>query len=298
MKGKIKESRQFQWLLGKKGTQVIIMKSGEKSRALDWYWEIWRELGGELPGRMDIVAPSLSTTVRLIIPRPEGGGEEGNKTIARQLNRENTIKTCRTMLKDVIDIDELIDQRPDHGENFALELAWKATDGTLDWISCDTTVQGKRRDWSILAGIARAQVGYISIKLTVGRESRADTTIAPGKSPAAISPFGRWHASRRTSRRRGLPDPTQHFLRQRKHVRLYSRWQYLCLVRKPWQPAHPTGTRRIDASRPLSRSPQILFRARTSSDGCLHRAMYRMPRLSGYQIDTTGHGEIIRSRHT
>lgn len=164
IKGIIQQSRQFQWLkLGDRGTHIFILKLGQRSRAVDWYWELWRELGGELPRRLDIAAPSLSTSIRLLIP--QDGDMVGDAKISRQFNRQNTIKTCWEMLEKVIDVQDLKSQRTDHGAELDMELAWKAPDGTLEWVAYDKTVQGKKRDWSVLVGLARFSVSpFVNVR--------------------------------------------------------------------------------------------------------------------------------------
>ncbi|WWD18499.1 hypothetical protein CI109_102951 [Kwoniella shandongensis] len=158
VKDRVKQSRQVQWLRGRrKGTQVFIFKIAERSRAMDWYWELWRDLGGELPHRFDISVPSLSTTVRLSIPEGEESGHEGNHLLYKHFNPQTVIDTCWEMLLKSVDMDDLLEQRKEGGkkDTLDLELAWKSVDGTLDWMAYRTTVQGKQRSWPVLAGLAR-----------------------------------------------------------------------------------------------------------------------------------------------
>ena len=156
IKDRVSQSKQAKWLKsGRKGTHVFIMKIAERSRALDWYWELWRELGGELPLRIDVDVPALSTTVRLEIPEED---EVGSKRICKELSAQKIIKTCWRMMGEAVDLHDLLDQRDDRQGELDLELAWKAEDGALDWIAYQTTVTGKARDWAILAGIAKAEV--------------------------------------------------------------------------------------------------------------------------------------------
>ncbi|WVQ83201.1 hypothetical protein IAT38_005340 [Cryptococcus sp. DSM 104549] len=160
MKDRVKQSRQIQWLKGRReGTQVFIMKLGERSRAMDWYWELWRDLDGLLPPRFDIVVPSLSTSIRLGVPEDEESGQMGDRQLLKRFNRYNTIATCWEMLEKGSGVDELLRQREIEsiGEGTELHLAWKASDGTLDWVAYPTTVEGKTRPWAMLAGLARLQ---------------------------------------------------------------------------------------------------------------------------------------------
>ena len=157
IKDRVSQSRQAKWLKsGRSGTHIFVMKVAERSLALDWYWELWRDLGGELPGRIDIDLPALSTSVRLVIPLDED--MVGSKRTCRELSPKNTVKTCWEMAGKAVDLQDLLDQRNNNHGNLDLELAWKANDGSLDWVAHRTTVSGKTRDWAVLAGIAKVTV--------------------------------------------------------------------------------------------------------------------------------------------
>ena len=157
LKDRVSHSKQAQWLKrGRTGTHVFIMKIKERSRALDWYWELWRDLGGELPDRIEVSVPALSTSIRIVIPKDDD--QVGSKTVCHELSPSNTIKACWEMMGNAIDIQDLLDQRNDRAGELDLELAWKAIDGSLDWVAHRTTVSGKSRDWAVLAGIARLEV--------------------------------------------------------------------------------------------------------------------------------------------
>ena len=160
LKERVKQSRQYQWLKrGEKGRHVFIMKVSERSRAADWFWELWRDMGGELPRRLDIQIPALATSVRLAIPQDDD--EVGGRRTTDLLNPKTVVDTCWEMLEDIYDREKL-DRDSDIG------LAWKTEDGRLDWLSFDTTVQGKIRDWAVLVGLARQDVNT-SIELQARR---------------------------------------------------------------------------------------------------------------------------------
>lgn len=156
MKDRVKQSKQAKWLQkGRKGTHVFVLKIAERSRAMDWYWEMWRELGGELPGRMDINIPSFSTTVRLALPEDED--MVGSKATCQAFSPKETIKTSYEMMAEAVDFDALVQQRSEQSGELDLKLAWKSIDGNVDWVAWDTTVQGKSRDWALLSGLAKQQ---------------------------------------------------------------------------------------------------------------------------------------------
>ncbi|KAK4686458.1 hypothetical protein P7C73_g3664, partial [Tremellales sp. Uapishka_1] len=153
-KSRIQNSKQYKWLTsGREGSHMFIFQIAERSRALDWYWELWRELGGELPQRFDVSVPGLSTTIRLVIPEED---EIGGAAVAKRMNKKNTIKVCWEMMGQAVDLDDLLRQRSEDNE-FQMELCWKSPDGTIDWISYSTTVAEKSRDWAVLVGLAGIQ---------------------------------------------------------------------------------------------------------------------------------------------
>lgn len=150
LKERVKQSRQYQWLKrGQRGSHVFIMKVSERTRALDWFWELWRDLGGELPQKLDVQVPALSTSVRLKLP--EDDEEVGGRKTLDVLGPRAVVDTCWGMLEGVYDRQQ-IDRDTDVG------LAWKTEDGRLDWIAFDTTVQGRPRNWGVLVGLARQNI--------------------------------------------------------------------------------------------------------------------------------------------
>jgi hypothetical protein len=156
MKNRVQQSKQAKWLRqGRKGTHIFIMKLGERSRAIDWFWEIWRDLGGELPEMFEVIVPGLSTSVKMKIPK---GDEVGGRQTLKDLHPKRVIETCEQLLREMVDFEGLERQKREQDGEVDLELAWKDVDGGLDWIGHTTTVMGKRRDWSILAGVAIAGV--------------------------------------------------------------------------------------------------------------------------------------------
>ncbi|EIW73527.1 hypothetical protein TREMEDRAFT_25253, partial [Tremella mesenterica DSM 1558] len=157
IKHRLSHSKQVQWLRRRRqGTHVFILKIPERSRSLDWFWECWRELSGELPSWLDINVSELSMSIRLHLPQDED--EVGGKHMTKQFSQVNTVNTCFEMIKEVIDVEDLERQRSVYGrENVDLRLCWKSPSGELDWVAYDDTVEGKSRNWALLAGVSRCQ---------------------------------------------------------------------------------------------------------------------------------------------
>jgi hypothetical protein len=169
LKDAVKQSRQYRWLqrFGKSGSHVFIIKISERTRAADWFWELWRKMhrdaqGPQLPPRLDVRIPQLGTSVRLAIPEEDEPGSSATLTI---LNTEAVIDTCWEMLEGVYDHAKV-------GRGADVGLAWKTEDGKLDWLAFDTTVEGRPRNWAILAGLARQSsslTGIGSVELQARR---------------------------------------------------------------------------------------------------------------------------------
>ncbi|KIR57141.1 spore wall assembly protein [Cryptococcus gattii Ru294] len=160
VRNRVAQSSQVQWLRGhKKGTQIFIVKLAERSRTLDWYWELWRDLGGQLPERIDISIPLMSTAIRMGISEDEETGQADSGQLLRHFCPDMVVKTCWEMLRKKKAIDDIVQQAKRQGikDEGDLRLVWKANDGLLDWVAYPDTVEGKERPWALLAGLARLQ---------------------------------------------------------------------------------------------------------------------------------------------
>ena len=164
-KNRVQQSKQAKWLrLGRRGTHVFILKIAQRSRAIDWFWEIWRDFGGELPGRFDIAIPSFSSSVRIAVPHDDNG-QVGDKKTCGELSAGKVIEKCQEMVGETIDLERLFEQRGKAGlePRPHLALTWMSQEGTLEWLSDRTTVVGGKRDWGVLAGVALTRVGHSAV---------------------------------------------------------------------------------------------------------------------------------------
>ena len=170
MKEALKQSRQYRWLqrFGKSGSHVFIIKISERTRAADWFWEVWKNVhegieGAQLPPRIEVRIPQLGTSVRLALPQED---EPGTAATLARFNTEAIIDTCWKMLEGVYDHERV-------GRGADVGLAWKTEDGKLDWLAFDTTVEGAPRHWAILAGLARQSVSANGIEVVELQARRA-----------------------------------------------------------------------------------------------------------------------------
>ncbi|CAD6886632.1 unnamed protein product [Tilletia laevis] len=162
--------------LRRSGTNIILFNPRFPSAAVDWMWEIWRELGGMIPASIDVHMPTLDLHVRLPVPeeipdheaamlsertsttgalllhsslaRKHGhaeAGQEGYKIV----NRQSVIGLVVQLVEAEPQLRELLDWLVAGGQQ--LELAWRR--GTaLNWIIQDMTVEMEPRCWALLSG--------------------------------------------------------------------------------------------------------------------------------------------------
>ncbi|KAL7420775.1 hypothetical protein Q5752_004727 [Cryptotrichosporon argae] len=140
---RVRQSRQAQWLRnGKRGSHVFVLKIAERSRALDWFWAMWRALDGELPPRIDVAIPAFATTARLLVDEED----------TRRMAPSRVAETIWDMMADSIDREALTRER-----ELNLELVLHGADGSLDWLVWETDVAGHARHHALLASVAVGQ---------------------------------------------------------------------------------------------------------------------------------------------
>ena len=150
------------------GTYVFIFQARAETVAADWVYEIWRDLGGEIPSHLEVNVPNLGVRIHLPIPedaedtvsewmssgtddmKPERHGE-GFKL----LTPHRIVRACRRLLVDFPDWQGILSQHDDAGVK--LGLAWHRNE-VLDWIWTESAVDGSTRDYAVFAGLALKMV--------------------------------------------------------------------------------------------------------------------------------------------
>ncbi|KNZ80953.1 Meiotically up-regulated gene 56 protein [Termitomyces sp. J132] len=132
----------------KEGTNIFIFKHKSRSRAYDWTWLLWRQLGHTLPVTLDVRNPRVDSSVRIDIPPGE------YERLYRIFNRENILALCMDSLSSVPDWKHLIERELHQGKT--LQLVWRQ-DTDLDWVWLDDDVYGQERRWAVLCGLALKQ---------------------------------------------------------------------------------------------------------------------------------------------
>jgi hypothetical protein len=74
--------------------------------------------------------------------------------------RQNMIGLCRKSLKNYRDWEFIVERELEKGKH--LELAWRM-EMKLDWIWLDDDVDGKKREWAVLCGLALKQAGFSTL---------------------------------------------------------------------------------------------------------------------------------------
>ncbi|KAH9950585.1 Pleckstrin homology domain-containing protein [Amylocystis lapponica] len=167
---KLRNHSRGRWFFSstEKDTQIFVFKPRCRSRAVDWFWKLWRNLGGQLPPSLDVRCPALDTRIKIDIPNHESDVMTAYSVFSPQ----NVVRLCERNLREMPDYDVLIKQRLQAGGS--LELAWRF-DTNLDWVWRLEDVQGQPRDWSVLSGLALKQGGrsaHLELRLRAHQRTR------------------------------------------------------------------------------------------------------------------------------
>ena len=161
--GRMKQTKEFQWLQeqtrGRKNRSLVFVFMGrERTRMLDWCWQLWCDLGGQVPEQLRVQVPVFDSTIDL--PRPSGPRTAILRAFSRSQILLDTFTALRAQLPDYDDLVAREKERSGGNQPLRLELAWEA-DMHLDWIPpfAEWSVENARRDWAVLAGLSMIQVG-------------------------------------------------------------------------------------------------------------------------------------------
>ncbi|OCB84999.1 hypothetical protein A7U60_g7956 [Sanghuangporus baumii] len=131
-----------------RGLNVFVLKPKSSSRALDWIWNLWIELGAALPDHIEISCPLVHA--RVTLPVPDGGAGW------REVTRDFVIDECSEAMEGSFAWQTVIQLPILNGRR--LELCWRL-DTRLDWVWLKNDVDGRKRDWEILFGAAISRLG-------------------------------------------------------------------------------------------------------------------------------------------
>ena len=95
--------------------------------------------------------------IRLKIDIPDSVNDQTNADLT-SFTKANLVELCVKALGRIQDWKMLIQRQLEMGAQ--LELAWRM--GTqLDWVWWQEDIEGKEREWAVLAGLALSQVCFI-----------------------------------------------------------------------------------------------------------------------------------------
>ena len=180
------------------GTNIFVFKCKSRSRAIDWIWPLWLvykpgtemdssalrlQLGGELPDNVDIHAPLVGSRVRLDLPNEDDDPIES-------LTPDYVIGACRSTLGSVAGWGQLMDAALRQG--MKLGLAWRR-ELKLDWVWLPTDVDGRRRTWAVLCGLALRQPSVpMTLEIRMAQHFPTRLVLRDGRTlvePAAVEGY-------------------------------------------------------------------------------------------------------------
>ncbi|EJC98002.1 uncharacterized protein FOMMEDRAFT_114825 [Fomitiporia mediterranea MF3/22] len=130
------------------GLNVFVLKPKSRSRALDWVWNIWMELGGQLPDYIEVSCPLVHSRVR--IPIPEGDNDW------HVFTRDYIVDECDQAMEGSFAWQTVIHLPVLSGRK--VELCWRAG-ARLDWVWLRSDVDGNERAWEVLFGMVMNFLG-------------------------------------------------------------------------------------------------------------------------------------------
>lgn len=178
MLDRMKQTKEFQWVQeqtggngGKNRSLVFVFIGRERTRMLDWSWRIWTDLGGQVPDTLRIQVPIFDSIIDLARP-------SGSAATLRAFSRSRILLDVFTALRSQLpDYDDLVARERERsgvggGDGpLRLELAWEA-DMHLDWVPpfAEWSVENRKREWAVLAGLTMIQVRLGARLLTRGAD--------------------------------------------------------------------------------------------------------------------------------
>lgn len=140
-----------------KGAAVFAIRAQCPSMAQDFYWHIWSMMGNSPPASLQVSLPMVGTHFAFQLPQTLSDARQLNPQVS-DLDRPYAALTPNTLIEAALQSISGISQwmqMSEHAESKGLRpaLAWRRGN-YLDWVRHDTTVTGKPRPWSLLAGFA------------------------------------------------------------------------------------------------------------------------------------------------
>ncbi|KAH9922789.1 Pleckstrin homology domain-containing protein [Epithele typhae] len=134
-----------------RGTNIFVFKLKSRTRAVDWVWQMWRAMGGQLPPSIEINITALDTRVTIDVPGHDAGDIDAAYDV---FQKKNITQLIETRLREAPEYRSLLEREQAAGTEF--EFAWRH-DTDLDWVWRERTVVDEPRKWAMLSGLALRQ---------------------------------------------------------------------------------------------------------------------------------------------
>ncbi|KDQ62280.1 hypothetical protein JAAARDRAFT_454727 [Jaapia argillacea MUCL 33604] len=147
----VRDESKSRWFLhgAKQGINIFVFKLKSRTRAVDWMWELWRHMGGQIPPHIEVHCPALETRMKIDI--------SADDDVLDVVSRGNILELCTKTLGTLRDWEYVV-MRPLADGSATLELAWRQ-ETKLDWVWQEEDVHGRPRDWAVISGLALKQAG-------------------------------------------------------------------------------------------------------------------------------------------
>lgn len=159
---KMKKTKEFKWVqerAEKNRSLVFVFIGRERTRMLDWCWDIWKELGGQIPEQLRVHIPIFESVIDL--PRPREDYTASPATLQAFSRSQILLDVFTTLRNQLPDYDEFVKREMARsGEHsLRLELAWE-TGMHLDWIPsfAEWSVEDQERRSAVLSGLTMDEV--------------------------------------------------------------------------------------------------------------------------------------------
>ena len=151
---------------------------------------------------MEVWNPALDVKVKIDIPFLD------TVDTYQITSRENILSLCTETMRSIEDYKTIIENQVEQGK--VLELAWRMG-SSLDWIWLGDDVNGKKRRWEVLCGLATklasciASEEHLWMLIFVTDHSPLSTRTTIGRSFPEAFTSSRWNQADRTTRYRRIP---------------------------------------------------------------------------------------------
>jgi hypothetical protein len=108
-------------------------------------------MGGSIPGTVEVRCPTLDLSLQFTVPAPDDWAR-----VYAMGEKQEVLRTCENALRGLPEW-EFLKRRAAEDHDGEMALAWRHRNA-LDWITYEEDLDGKKRKWAALWGLAVRQV--------------------------------------------------------------------------------------------------------------------------------------------